>query len=74
MLRLVENLEPLTVPEQKLLEAVQSRSICDFLGADEGDRGAHEMADWGEGRRVRAAAIRLRTCRIDGRVDFAEAT
>src|SRR6476660_4915668 len=125
MLRVVENLEPLTVPEQKLLEKVQSGEQCNFLGADESDRcvraavlkailsaegsiparrrrfwwwrrlswSAGDGEAWGIGAGAavdlcgavvsgdltgfngsQLPPIRLQSCRLDGRVDFAGAT
>ena len=58
MLRVVENLEPLTVPELKLLEAVQSGGRCDFAGDGEADRAGGDNTDWGGDRRVRAAVLK----------------
>ena len=58
MLPVVENLEPLTVPERKLLEAVQSGERCNFCGDGEADRAVGNKADWGDDGRVRAAVLK----------------
>src|ERR1700736_6635773 len=58
MLPVVENLEPLTVPERRLLEAVRGRGLCDFSGDGEEDRAAGDKAEWGNNRRVRAAVLK----------------
>ena len=53
MLKVMENLEPLTSPERQLLESVQRGVQCDFSASSEGDDGA----DRGDDHRIRAAVL-----------------
>ncbi|MCW2651242.1 MAG: hypothetical protein JWR32_2218 [Mycobacterium sp.] len=58
MLPVVENLESLTVPERKLLNAIRSGEPCNFPGDDDADQSEVDKTDWGDDRRIRAAVLK----------------